>query len=98
MSTATRTLLILALANLVAGLIFATGLVHLNDLSALYVTLPAGAIFSGLFLLFRMLEKETAYYNQEQKRILSQISKASASRDSVDVSHPIGQVAHRHAH
>ena len=97
MSTITKALLFLAIANLIAGLAFVTGVVSAHDISALYVTLPAGAIFSGLFLLAHMLQKETERYNEEQKAILSRTATSVPSR-SVTEPHPIGRPAHGHAH
>ena len=35
-----------------------------------YVALPLGAIFLGLFLISRLLEKETALYDAEQRNVL----------------------------
>jgi hypothetical protein len=70
MTKTTKTLLILAAVNLVAGLAFAANLVNVHDAVWLYVTAPAGAICLGLFLISRMLEKETARYDTEQRNIL----------------------------
>jgi TRAP-type C4-dicarboxylate transport system permease small subunit len=70
MTKTTKTLLILAAVNLVAGLAFATDLLDVHDSAVFYVALPLGAIFLGLFLISRMLEKETARYDAEQRNIL----------------------------
>ena len=65
MSRTTKTLLALAITGLASGLFFVSGLINVQ-LSALYVTLPAGAIFFGLFLISFMLEKEVSAFDKEQ--------------------------------
>ena len=65
MGKLTKFLLGLALAGLGSGFVFVTGLVKVDQVPALYVTLPAGAIFFGLFLISLMLEKESARFDQE---------------------------------
>ena len=65
MTKITKTLLFLAVAGTVTGLLFVSGLVDVKDASALYVALPLGAVFFGLFLISRMLEKEAALHDQE---------------------------------
>jgi len=71
MTKTTKTLLVLAVVNLIAGLLFSTDLIDARNVSACYVALPAGAIFFGLFLIFWMLGKETARYDAEQREILA---------------------------
>ena len=65
MSKTTKALLILAIVSLVAGFALNTGLVNAGDLDALYVVFPIGASFAGLFLISKLLEKESARYNEE---------------------------------
>jgi hypothetical protein len=67
MTKTTKVLLLLALAGLVSGLLFVSGSLNSGGLVALHVLLPMGAIFFGLFLLSKMLEKETAQYDEEQR-------------------------------
>jgi ABC-type nickel/cobalt efflux system permease component RcnA len=67
MTGVTKTLLVLTIVNFVLGLLFVTGALSVGDAPALYVTLPAGAICFGLFLIWHMLEKETAAYDEEQR-------------------------------
>src|SRR6059036_1123975 len=69
MGRMTQTLLTVSLAGLIAGLAFVTGLVNVQNAVALYVALPAGAIFFGLFLIAKLLEKETAQYDAEQRTL-----------------------------
>src|SRR5262245_13581670 len=68
MSKITKTLLVISLITFAAGLAFVTGIIDLGSVSALYVSLPAGAIFFGLFLISKLLEKETALHDEEMQR------------------------------
>jgi hypothetical protein len=65
MTKTTKNLLILSIVCLALGLVFVTGIINVQNVVALYVALPAGAIFFGLFLIFRMLEKEALLYDEE---------------------------------
>jgi fumarate reductase subunit D len=67
MAKTTKTLLVISIATLVLGLVFVTGIVNVQETVALYVVLPLGAVFLGLFLIFNMLEKESALYDEEHK-------------------------------
>ena len=78
MGTMTKTLLIVSLAGLTAGLAFVTGLVNVQTAVWLYVALPAGAVFFGLFLIARLLEHETAQYDAEQRTLLAAAERLSA--------------------
>lgn len=71
MTKVTKSLLVLAVAGLAAGVAFNSGLVNVQNASAQYVALPAGAIFLGLFFISIMLEKESATYDQEQQAALA---------------------------
>jgi hypothetical protein len=62
-----KKLLVIAVVNLVIGLAFVTGIVNVQNTVAFYVALPLGAVSLGLFLIFRMLEKEVALYDEEQQ-------------------------------
>lgn len=63
--TTSKKLLYLSLVCLAAGLAFATGIINVQAIVALYVVLPLGAIFLGLFMIFRMLEKEVSQYDAD---------------------------------
>jgi hypothetical protein len=63
----TKKLLIGSVVTIGIGLAFVTNLINVQNTVALYVVLPLGAVFLGLYLIFRALEKETALYNQEQQ-------------------------------
>src|ERR1051326_242307 len=67
MSKTPRILLVLSLSFLAVGLVFVTGLINVGDAAALYVTLPAGAILFGLFLISLSLQAETAFFDAEQR-------------------------------
>lgn len=67
MSKMTKTLLVLSLSCLALGLVFVTGLINVGEVVALYATLPAGAIFFGLFLISLSLQTESALFDQEQR-------------------------------
>ena len=61
-----KKLLILSVVALVIGLAFVTGLVNAQAMVDLYVVLPLGAVFLGLFLVFKSFEKEVSIYDAEQ--------------------------------
>ena len=67
MTKTTTNLFCLAVACLILGLAFVTGIINAQNMVALYVTLPLGAVFFGLFLIFRMLEKEASLYDDEHE-------------------------------
>jgi hypothetical protein len=71
MTKITKTLLIVSVAKLAMGLVLVTGLVNVQAIPGLYVVLPLGAVLFGLFLLSKMLEKETAAFNQEKQALLA---------------------------
>ena len=78
MAKTTKNLLVISIATLVLGLIFVTGIVNVQGTVALYVVLPLGAVFLGLFLIFRMLEKESALYDEEHQMHPASIKAAPA--------------------
>lgn len=67
MTKTTRYLMIVSIGCLTAGMAFVTGVIDVRSAVALYVALPAGTIIFGLFMIFRMLEKESALYDEEQR-------------------------------
>jgi hypothetical protein len=73
MSKMTKFLLVLSLSCLTAGLVFVTGLVNVGEAVGLYVTLPAGAIFWGLFLISLSLQAESALFDEEQRMAVAAI-------------------------
>jgi hypothetical protein len=62
----TKALLGVAVTTLILG--FVLNAVGSLPWDALYAILPLGAVFFGLFLIAKMLEKETQAYDLEQKR------------------------------
>ena len=69
MSKITKTLLTLSVTGLVFGTAFVTGLLGMENVVALYVVLPLGAVFFGLFLISLMLEKEDALFDKDQRAL-----------------------------
>ena len=74
MKTLTKSLLVLTITGFVLGLLFVTGVLNAGDAVGWYMTLPAGAIFFGLFLITLMLEKEVAKFDQEEQSRLAEAS------------------------
>ena len=63
----TKLLLVLTIVNFVLGLLVSIGVIHVGDTANLYLLLPVGAVFFGLFMIWHMLEKESAAYDAEQR-------------------------------
>jgi hypothetical protein len=61
-----RTLLVLSLVCLGAGLVLNSGLVDTHGIDAFYAVLPTGAVLAGMYLIGKMMEKEAAAYDREQ--------------------------------
>ena len=84
MGKMTKCLLALSISGLTLGL----ALNFFKGSPATFVVLPAGAIFFGLFLISLMLEKESAAYDAEQRKLLDLALRADtrpidrASQDS----------------
>ncbi len=66
MST-TKALLGIAVITLILGLVLNAGWVGSLRWDALYTILPVGAVFFGLFLIAKGLEKESQAYDLDQK-------------------------------
>jgi hypothetical protein len=62
-----KALLILSIITLLAGLALNAGLLGVSESGILYTVLPLGAVFFGLFLIARVLEKESARYDAEHR-------------------------------
>jgi hypothetical protein len=67
MSRLTEILLALTIVNFVSGVLFVSGMVGVGRFPGLYATFPVGATLYGLFLISRMLEKEVAAFDAEQR-------------------------------
>jgi hypothetical protein len=67
MTKTTKTLLAGALASLSLGLLPVVGWVRAQDLTGLYVIFPVGAVLFGLFLIAKMLERESALYDADHE-------------------------------
>jgi len=67
MSRFTKTLCVLTLVTLTLGLLFDTGVINVDNVPELYVVFPMGACLFGLFLICRLLGKEVAAFDAEQR-------------------------------
>ena len=63
----TKVLLLLTLVTLPLGLLFLFGVINVENIPELYVVFPVGASLFGLFLICRLLEKEVAAFDAEQR-------------------------------
>ncbi len=87
-STRTRILLALAVLMLAAGLLFNSGLVNINNAVSLYVALPVGTVFLGLFLISRLLQNETELHGPEMHHARDRAERG----ESPDAAHQNRQV------
>ena len=103
MHKATKTLLGLAIFGIAVGVFIVSGALKIDN-AAFFVVLPSGAIFFGLFLISKLLEKETALFNEEQEQCFVMASKAAAPATSGAKKQCSGhcgceaKAAHAHAH
>src|SRR5712671_1974992 len=67
MTKLTKFILGVAVTGLASGLLIVTGVINVGDTVGWYLTLPAGAVFSGLFMICLMLEKESARFDAEHR-------------------------------
>jgi ABC-type nickel/cobalt efflux system permease component RcnA len=68
MSRLTKTMLALLIINIVASVLFLTGLVNVSFFPGLYVVFPLVAIFYGMFLICWMLEKDVVEFDAEHHK------------------------------
>jgi Mg2+/Co2+ transporter CorB len=66
MSKVTKMMLGFMLVNAVAAVLFLTGVVDVSQVPGFYVALPLAAIFYGMFVICRVLDKEVAAFNAER--------------------------------
>jgi hypothetical protein len=79
MTKLTKTLLVLALLCLVAGFLFSSGIVEVQNAVVLFAVLPTGATFLGLFLISLLFEKETARFDAERRACAEAAATAGAA-------------------
>lgn len=93
-----KKLLMIAVASLVIGLAFVTGIVNIQNTVAFYVALPLGAVFLGLSFIFRALEKEVALYDEEQHAnpAFRKAAAAAGAKHSDRAEHAHGKSAPAH--
>jgi amino acid permease len=97
MSRLTKIMLELLIINTVLAALFLTGIVNVSDFPALYLTFPAAAIFYGMFLICRFLEKEVAEFDAEQREHYDQAAQASHSESDDSLHRGHGHHAPMHA-
>ncbi len=95
MNKTTEVLLAMAIVCLVVGFALNAGLISTGGIDALYVVLPMGAVFAGLFLIVKVLEKESTLHDEEQRAPKTGTAKSVAS-----IAEPEGSAAveHQSAH
>lgn len=67
MSRLTKFALDLLIINILASVLFITGLVDVSSIPSLYVVFPLVVVFYGMFLICLALEKESAKFDAEQR-------------------------------
>ena len=67
MSRLTKFTLVSLIISALAAALFLTGIVDVSAVPGLYVALPLAAIFYGLFVICRALDKEVAAFDAEQR-------------------------------
>lgn len=65
MSRLTKIMLGLTVINSVASALFLTGIINVSAAPGLYVVFPLAAVFYGMFLICRMLEKDVVEFDAE---------------------------------
>lgn len=79
----------LGVAGLVVGALLSTDLIVKAPVAAAsYVILPVGAIFVGLFLVSRMLEKESVFHDEEKHSAIATADKEVAAGHPASLSSP----------
>jgi len=66
MNKLTKLLFGFTVINLVAGVLFLTGIINVDAVPGLYMIFPLGVVSCGVFLIFFAVEKETAMYDIEE--------------------------------
>jgi hypothetical protein len=82
----TKVLLGVAVTTLILGFVLNAGWVGSLPWDALYAILPLGAVFFGLFLIAKMLEKETQAYDLEHKHCAGATPGATDPESQVNAS------------
>lgn len=83
MTKTTKTLLGLAITGLALGLAINIGLFGALDSGVQYVVFPTGAIFLGLFLISKLLERESAQYDHDHdERLPGRVPSENRAREA----------------
>jgi hypothetical protein len=67
MSRLTKIMFGLMMVNGVASALFLTGVVDVSSVPGFYVVFPLTTVFYGMFLICRMLQKDVAAFDAEQR-------------------------------
>jgi hypothetical protein len=67
MSRLTKTVLGLTIFNVIASVLFLTGLVNVSFFPGLYLVFPLAAVGYGMFVICLALEREAARFDAEQR-------------------------------
>jgi hypothetical protein len=67
MSRPTKIMLGLTIINLIASALFLPGIVNISGFPGLYIVFPLAAVFYGMFLICRMIQKDVAEFDAEQR-------------------------------
>jgi ABC-type nickel/cobalt efflux system permease component RcnA len=67
MSRLTKMMLAALIINIVASALFLSGVVNISAVPGFYVAFPLVAICYGMFLISRMLQKDVAQFDAEQR-------------------------------
>lgn len=96
MKKLTKTLLVLSIAGFTLGILFAADVLKAGNAVGWYMTLPAGAICFGVFMISYMLEKEIALFDAEQRSHVANApsSKTIAASEAEEHSHLSAKPAH----
>ncbi len=90
MSRLTKIMFGLMIVNAIGSVLILGNIVNVSKFPGLDVVFPLTAIFYGMFLICRMLQKEVAEYDAEQRSHRDQPAPANRSQ-SVESIHDHGQ-------
>jgi hypothetical protein len=85
MNRLTKIMLGLTIVNAVASALVLTGIINVSDFPGAYVVFPLAAIFYGMFLICRMLQKEVAAFDAEERKHHEPAARDNRSRSSESI-------------
>ncbi len=90
MSRLTKTMFGLMVVNAIISVLILAGIIDTSNIPALDVVFPLAAIFYGMFLICRMLQKDVAEFDAEERKHRELAAHSSHSQSEEDF--------HGHAH